>query len=226
MATEPVGLSSNLPNQRVMPASFEGNDVAVWRSASGRLSAWVNQCPHRGMRLSHGFVRGESLACLYHGWQYDAAGSCNFIPAHPELTPPAIVKTQPYSIFEQSGILWVSDDEHPELPEGLAALGDKTVEVRSIAINCSSETLHTGLTKARIKIDKELELYAEATEAVFSFHAADSDQSVYLFSQKISSHKQFCHILASGLRGSEELIAVSNWIESLRRKLEFEHHAN
>ena len=40
------------------------------------------------MRLSHGFVRSEKLACIFHGWQYDGAGSCVGIPAHPDLAPP------------------------------------------------------------------------------------------------------------------------------------------
>ncbi|MGB1508948.1 MAG: Rieske (2Fe-2S) protein, partial [Paracoccaceae bacterium] len=53
-----VGFSDTLSNARVMRAFVNGKDVVVWRSTSGKLSAWENRCPHRGMRLSHGFVRG------------------------------------------------------------------------------------------------------------------------------------------------------------------------
>ena len=67
MTNVAVGLSKDLPNGRVMRAIVGEQDLVVWRSKSGVLSAWDNRCPHRGMRLSHGFVRGEALACVYHG---------------------------------------------------------------------------------------------------------------------------------------------------------------
>jgi len=68
MTAQPIGLSRNLAQRQVMRAVLMqpgGNDldIAVWRSVSGVVNAWENRCPHRGMRLSHGFVRGESLAC-------------------------------------------------------------------------------------------------------------------------------------------------------------------
>jgi len=68
-----------------MRAKTGREDLVVWRSASGVLSAWENRCPHRGMRLSHGFVRGESLACAYHGWHFECSGRCHYIPAHPDF---------------------------------------------------------------------------------------------------------------------------------------------
>ena len=71
MTSQPVGLSEDLAPTQVMRATVAQHDIAVWRSVSGVISAWHNRCPHRGMRLSHGFVRGESLACAYHGWHFN-----------------------------------------------------------------------------------------------------------------------------------------------------------
>ncbi|MGO7418409.1 Rieske 2Fe-2S domain-containing protein, partial [Rhizobium ruizarguesonis] len=49
-----------------MPARTAAGSIALWSSASGRISASADRCPHRGMSLSHGFVRGETLSCIYH----------------------------------------------------------------------------------------------------------------------------------------------------------------
>ena len=110
MVTRPVGLSRDLPPKRVMRANVDGHDMVVWRAADGTIAAWDNRCPHRGMALSHGFVRGTSLACLYHGWHFSATGQCNHIPAHPDLEPPETIRTSAYSVVEESGIIWVSAD--------------------------------------------------------------------------------------------------------------------
>ena len=82
MAWTAVCIAADLPAKVVMPSVCDGTDIAVWRSASGQLAAWADRCPHRGMRLSHGFVRGEALNCIYHGWTYGADGGCTRIPAH------------------------------------------------------------------------------------------------------------------------------------------------
>ena len=52
MSARPVGLSRDLPAARVMRAMVDDQDLVVWRSAGGRLAAWDNRCPHRGMALS------------------------------------------------------------------------------------------------------------------------------------------------------------------------------
>lgn len=109
MTLRPVGLTRDLPDARVMRALVDGQDVVVWRSASGVLNAWDNRCPHRGMALSHGFVRGEDLACLYHGWHFGCdGGQCSLIPSHPDLTPPETIRTRIFSAQEVDGVIWVS----------------------------------------------------------------------------------------------------------------------
>lgn len=108
MSAKAVGLSRDLPAGRVMPAHVAGQDLAVWRSVSGVLSAWDNRCPHRGMALSHGFVRGEALACLYHGWHFGCDRHCTLIPSHPDLTPPETIQTRAFSALEDGGVIWVS----------------------------------------------------------------------------------------------------------------------
>jgi len=107
-AWTPVALSRDLPRLGVIPVCVDGIDIALWRSATGRLAAWADRCPHRGMRLSHGFVRGEALSCIYHGWSYGSEGQCLRIPAHPDLTPPEAIRVPVFQVMETGGVVWVT----------------------------------------------------------------------------------------------------------------------
>jgi 5,5'-dehydrodivanillate O-demethylase len=39
------------------------------------------RCPHRGTQLSTGWVEGDCIRCVYHGWQFDGSGQCMEQPA-------------------------------------------------------------------------------------------------------------------------------------------------
>lgn len=114
-AWTPVALVRDVPPLCVMPACVDGVELALWRSATGRLAAWADRCPHRGMRLSHGYVRGEALSCIYHGWSYASDGHCLRIPAHPDLEPPEAIRVPVYHAVESGGVVWVAT-ESPDVP--------------------------------------------------------------------------------------------------------------
>ncbi|MBX4950574.1 Rieske 2Fe-2S domain-containing protein [Rhizobium binae] len=126
----PVALSADLPPATVIPAWTPAGSIALWRSQSGRLSASSDRCPHRGMRLSHGFVRGEALSCIYHGWSYSPAGGCIRIPAHPDLVPPETIRVAVQQVEEQGGIIWVAAGEPALRPPPL----DHLVPLRSLTL--------------------------------------------------------------------------------------------
>ncbi len=104
----PVALTPDLPPGGAVPVRAPWGELVVWRSATGRLSCFPERCPHRGMRLSHGFVRGEMISCIYHGWRYDTAGQCRKIPAHPDLEPPAAIRVHSYPVAEAGGLIWIA----------------------------------------------------------------------------------------------------------------------
>lgn len=115
----PVALSSSIEAGTSCGAVVEGFEIVVWRDSAGKAHVWEDRCPHRGMRMSFGFVRGDHIACLYHGWQYDTAGQCRYIPAHPDLDVPQTIKVPTYRVAEQSGIIWATaaDVDTPPAPE-------------------------------------------------------------------------------------------------------------
>jgi hypothetical protein len=93
------------------------------------------------MRLSHGFVRGEALSCIYHGWSYSQTGSCLRIPAHPRLTPPETIRVVTYVVREANGILWVAEGEPvggPPAIEGFVPLRSLTSTAGLAAIEAAS----------------------------------------------------------------------------------------
>jgi phenylpropionate dioxygenase-like ring-hydroxylating dioxygenase large terminal subunit len=95
-------------------------DLVLWRNSIG-VHVWRDLCVHRGSKLSMGRVTNNCLACPYHGWEYDSAGRCVRIPAHPDQPPPARAHTTVYAVGEKYDLVWVClgnpTRDIPEFPE-------------------------------------------------------------------------------------------------------------
>lgn len=109
----PVALSHSIGSQP-KSATLLGQDLVLWRDADGCAHAWMDQCPHRGARLSLGRVHQGRLECPYHGWRFEASGQCTHVPATPEFKPGPRYCTRTYAAREAYGMLWVRLQE----PEG------------------------------------------------------------------------------------------------------------
>ena len=92
-----------------LAARLLGEDLVLWRDATGAAHAFADRCPHRGTRLSLGRVveGGTRLECPYHGWQFAASGQCVSIPALPAFTPPASHRACAFEVCEAHGLVWV-----------------------------------------------------------------------------------------------------------------------
>ncbi len=130
-----VALDSQIRASSSNPVIVNDYALALWRSASGEVNAWEDRCPHRGMRLSLGFVEGERLRCIYHGWGYGPDGQCKVIPAHPDLTPPKTICAQRHAVESRYGLIWtnLAEDPHATLPD--LGADDGWEAVRSIFLN-------------------------------------------------------------------------------------------
>ena len=91
----------------IITARLLGVNLVIWRSQepNAPIQAWQDYCPHRGVQLSLGEITGNTLACPYHGWQYNQSGKCVHIPAHPDKTPPAGAQTKTYLCQERYGLI-------------------------------------------------------------------------------------------------------------------------
>jgi vanillate O-demethylase monooxygenase subunit len=118
---QPVGLSRDLSVGETLAYTLLGEEIVVVRFEDGRLLATLDACPHKGMRLSCGYLAAGRLTCAYHGWQWGAGGQCEGVPSL--LDPPqrlldkASLKT--FDVVERYGMVWVKldDDEVATLPD-------------------------------------------------------------------------------------------------------------
>ncbi|HEY0937997.1 MAG TPA: Rieske 2Fe-2S domain-containing protein [Trebonia sp.] len=149
----PVSLSGGVERGARTGTSVGGQPVVIWRGQDGAVRAWADRCPHRGMRLSFGFVRGNTLACIYHGWSFGspggdpgADGRCLAVPAHPGLTPPATASVPARPAAEALGLIWVGAGPGDDQPSQAAAGGPENVHpVRSVTAPAPAAALRAAL---------------------------------------------------------------------------------
>ena len=223
MTTQPIGLSQNLGVQSVMRAHIGEQDLAIWRGESLTVQAWANRCPHRGMRLSYGFVRGDSLACAYHGWHYNCDAQCHYIPAHPTLDPPATIKPKVFSVIEQHGVLWVNT-EGEATP---VALPESCAGIRTITLSCNLTSAINAFMTTPPQDDSAAKLMAREYSAepkILSYGLADDSDSVLVLLQQPGAETVNAHILAIDSWSQQGRIKISRWAESVRRQAEHLTH--
>src|SRR6266852_4953754 len=72
----PIGIAADFPAGCAQPVRLMSEDFTFYRGESGRPHLVDFRCAHRGTQLSTGWVEGDCIRCLYHGWKYDATGQC------------------------------------------------------------------------------------------------------------------------------------------------------
>jgi phenylpropionate dioxygenase-like ring-hydroxylating dioxygenase large terminal subunit len=208
----PLCLSASIEPATSAGARLLGKELVVWRDGSGLAHVWEDRCPHRGMKLSLGFVRGDHLACLYHGWQYDASGRCRFIPAHPDLDVPETIAVQSYTTREWAGIIWTTMDADAASDEEIESL--EATPVRSIYVE---KPLH-----AAVAAFSEYEFggaQIRQLEGNLCLLKKGADQLICAF-QPVSETRTGLHFVACGATSADGLRLHALAIETLRHHLE------
>ncbi|MEP0521242.1 MAG: Rieske (2Fe-2S) protein [Hyphomicrobiales bacterium] len=218
----PVALAEDLAAGRVMRAVINADsvmDLAIWRSQSGKVHAWDNRCPHRGMRLSFGFVRGERLSCIYHGWQYGEGGACQHIPAHPDMKPPASICARTFDCKEDDGLIWVSPGS--ESKSDFPMHGGEAI--RSISINASVPDIRSCFSILPFPLDvsdngDETYQVIENSNSCIIIEGSSSHQTRKLIGWflAVDSIKTMVHLQTSPTASTELKILLSRWAERLR----------
>lgn len=157
------------------------------------------------MRLSHGFVRGEVLSCIYHGWSFAQNGQCARIPAHPSLEPPATIRASSYPVVESDGIIWAAASAPSGQPPGL----DGRVPLRSMIFDAGAKTIEAAAGAA-----------ADRNGVIVPQDRAD----VALLLAPRDDRLTLVHVLVAGTADAVARIAASREVESLRRKAEALQH--
>ena len=103
---QPVYVSAELREGRIMPIRILGEDLALYRGESGTPRIITNECPHRLSVLNTGWIEGETVRCRYHGWRFDEGGGCVEQPGEPKPFCHKVPKLASYPTQEAHGLIF------------------------------------------------------------------------------------------------------------------------
>lgn len=213
----PLALADGIEPGTSTGTQLFGGELVVWRDAEGASHVWEDRCPHRGMRLSFGFVRADRIACLYHGWQFDQAGQCRYIPAHPNLDVPETIKVSTYASVERAGMIWArpASTEEPSTPEDRAGL----TSIRSLYLDRPLGAVLASLKGLSLPAhDGSALTFAGQDGALATFRSASAELVIGL--QPFARDRSALHVLAAGDLSAEARAHYATALEALRRALE------
>lgn len=208
----PVALSADIEAGTSAGTLAHGEERVVWRDDKGEIHVWEDRCPHRGMRMSFGFVRGDHIACLYHGWRYDTGGQCRYIPAHPDLDVPQTIKVPTFAVAERAGIVWMA-------PEGadaadLSALPETAEPVRSLFLDLSTNSALLAATAA------PPEGYQPVPGPSETVTFQGNDATVLIAAQPRDAGRTALHMTVTGNTSATLRRGLALWATDLRNRLE------
>lgn len=84
-----------------------GEDLILYRDGSGTAGLLTPRCCHRGTTLLYGRVEERGIRCCYHGWLFDADGTCLDQPCEPDRGRNRERYRQPwYPVVEYHGLIF------------------------------------------------------------------------------------------------------------------------
>lgn len=101
----PVATVETVGKGEAKPLRVMGEDLTLYRGESGRPYLVGGHCAHRRTLLHTGWVQGEKLRCIYHGWRFDGGGRCDEAPAEGPETA-AKVRIPGYPLEEYCGLIF------------------------------------------------------------------------------------------------------------------------
>lgn len=106
-----VAFSADLAPGQVKPIKYFGKDMVLFRTQNGEAKVLDAFCPHLGAHLGYGGkVMGESIACPFHGWEFNGGGQCTKVP-YAKNMPPKVAGGKeaiyPYPVLERNQAIFV-----------------------------------------------------------------------------------------------------------------------
>ncbi|MDD4692210.1 aromatic ring-hydroxylating oxygenase subunit alpha [Eubacterium aggregans] len=91
-----------------------GEQLVFFRNTQGDIQCIADKCCHRGASIAAGWHCGDTVACPFHGIEYDGMGRVTKIPANGKNTPvPDYYQVSAYPVQEAHDLIWLwyGDDE-------------------------------------------------------------------------------------------------------------------
>ncbi len=94
---------------KMIAKEIAGERIVFGRDENGAPFALRDNCAHRGVPLSEGWFKNNTIQCCYHGWEFGTDGVCKNIPAIPPDSKIDFGKIRVfrYPVKEISGTIWV-----------------------------------------------------------------------------------------------------------------------
>ncbi|CAE7294997.1 PAO, partial [Symbiodinium sp. CCMP2456] len=130
----PVASTLELDPKRPTPVRIDGLDLVVWQvpgeegHENGGWKVMLDACAHRLAPLSEGRIEPKTgcLQCAYHGWEFNAEGSCTKIPQVEETeavkmcaNPRSRVRSFPTTVALKLVWVWLGESEAKGSPAEL-----------------------------------------------------------------------------------------------------------
>jgi phenylpropionate dioxygenase-like ring-hydroxylating dioxygenase large terminal subunit len=146
----PICQSRAVRTGKTLGVTFAGEPIVVVRTAAGSVFALEDRCAHRQVPLHEGVVHADTVQCCYHGWRFDASGSCVNVPyvgKHGKI--PRGVRS--YPCREAYGLVFIYPGAAEKLPAAefpdIPAHGDPHYKTRYLdgKVACHYSFLHENL---------------------------------------------------------------------------------
>ena len=131
----PVHRAEELHARQAKPIQIMSERFTLYRGDSGAPHVVDFRCPHRGTQLSAGWVEGDSIRCMYHGWRFNQSGQCTEQPAE-EKSFAGKIRIRSYPAREYLGLIFAyfGEGEAPPFPRFRHMEGQGVLEVLSTEI--------------------------------------------------------------------------------------------
>jgi len=170
--------------------TFLGKPVALYRKEDGTPVAMYGLCPHRYYPLAKGKVDGDALVCGYHGFTFDADGTCIRIPSQDA----AGKFCQPtYPIVERGPLCWIwMGDESKSTEVEIPPYEDFGLDQPGWCH--SSENYFHSKGRAQLLVDNLMDL----THLPYVHHHVPGGETMAKTAMETLDRPQSYHILRKG----------------------------
>jgi 5,5'-dehydrodivanillate O-demethylase len=226
---QPVARSVDLAVGKAQARRVLSQDFTLYRGESGRAYLVDGHCAHRLTRLHTGWVQGEEIRCIYHGWRYDGAGQCTEMPAEREGLARQ-VRIGGYPVHEYGGLIfaWLGEGEAPpfDLPrKDVFERPDRLYFTREQVWPCnwfqqvenSMDAVHVSFVHQKGRIGR----FGEAvTPSIPTLEYVETDSGIRQIATRGPGNERVSdwtfpnnnHIIIPSIRGDDRWIDIGVWM--------------
>ena len=107
----PILRSTTLKENKIHPIQFDSKHYILYKNSENKIYMHNRWCPHRGADMMSGVIKScnNSIACPYHGWEFDNETGCvRYIPSSSLCFPydDNNINIGEHFIHDDSFLLW------------------------------------------------------------------------------------------------------------------------